>query len=238
MALNAAGQLEVTTPVGGFTDGLPVAWQDGPGGRTPVAAAYDLEPTAHDVETATGFGFRLGAYDPTRTLVLDPIVLLFSGYIGGSENDEGKAIAVDVQGNTYVTGYANSDQTTFPVVVGPDLSLNGSADAFVVKVDPTGTTLLYAGYIGGADGDIGYGIAVDEDGNAYVAGATRSEASTFPVLVGPDLTSNGLGDAFVAKVNAAGTTLLYAGYIGGAGSDFSDRHCSGRIGPGLHSRHN
>ena len=88
-------------------------------------------------------------------------------------------------------------------------------DAFVAKVDPTGTQLLYAGFIGGAGDDRGKSIAVDALGSAYVAGETSSDQTSFPVTTGPDLTYNGAIDAFVAKINAAGTNLVYAGYIGG-----------------------
>jgi hypothetical protein len=108
------------------------------------------------------------------------------------------------------------------VTVGPDLTYNGGVrDAFVAKVNAPGTALLYCGYIGGSGDDVGYGIAVDSSGNAYVTGRTNSSEATFPVTVGPDLTYNGgLFDAVVAKVNAAGTALLYCGYIGGSGDDF------------------
>jgi hypothetical protein len=80
--------------------------------------------------------------------------------------------------------------------------------------------LVYAGYIGGSDGDDeAHGIAVDGAGNAYVTGFTYSSEATFPVAVGPDLTHNGGGDAFVAKVRADGAGLVYAGYIGGSSSE-------------------
>ena len=107
---------------------------------------------------------------------------------------------------------------------GPDLTYNGGfygGDAFVAKVNPAGTALVYAGYIGGAEDDTGNGIAVDGAGNFYVTGYTKSDQSTFPVLGGPDLTYSGPygSDAFVAKVNAAGAALVYAGYIGGAGEE-------------------
>jgi hypothetical protein len=93
----------------------------------------------------------------------------------------------------------------------------------VAKVNPAGTGLVYAGYIGGNSFDHGLGIAVDGVGNAYVTGSTGSTEATFPVTVGPDLTYNGSSpDAFVAKVNVAGTGLVYAGYIGGAGQDYSE----------------
>ena len=147
--------------------------------------------------------------------------LVYCGYIGGARDDQGRGIAVDAAGNAYVVGTTNSDQTTFPVKVGPDLAFNGgSNDVFVAKVKADGTALVYAGYIGGANNDEARGIAVDAAGNAYVTGFTSSDQTSFPVKVGPDLTYNlGSQDAFVAKVKADGTALVYAGYIGGAGGD-------------------
>jgi hypothetical protein len=147
--------------------------------------------------------------------------LVYCGYIGGSVGDSGSGIAVDVDGNAYVTGFTESTEATFPVTVGPDLTHNGSRDAFVAKVNASGTTLDYCGYIGGSSYDSGSGIAVDDDGNAYITGTTCSTEATFPVTVGPDVTFNGgLEDAFVAKVNASGTTLDYCGYIGGSSRDW------------------
>jgi hypothetical protein len=128
--------------------------------------------------------------------------LVYCGYIGGSGIDEGRGIAVDsFLGNAYVAGVTNSTEATFPVTVGPDLTYNGGGyDAFVAKVNAAGTALVYCGYIGGNDVDQGQGIAVDTSGNAYVTGVTNSTEATFPVAVGPDLTYNGIGDAFVAKI--------------------------------------
>ena len=134
----------------------------------------------------------------------------------------GLGIAVDSGGNAYVTGSTNSAEDSFPVTMGPGLIFKGgfTGDAFVAKINAAGTGLVYCGYIGGADDDMGLGIAVDAAGNAYVAGSTSSTEATFPVTTGPDLTYNGgAQDAFVAKVNATGTSLDYCGYIGGAGSD-------------------
>ncbi len=147
--------------------------------------------------------------------------LVYAGYLGGSGYDEGLGIAVDGTGNAYVTGYTSSSEATFPVTVGPDLTSNGGNDVFVAKVNPTGTALVYAGYLGGNGADVGYGIAVDSAGNAYVTGYTSSSEATFPVTVGPDLTYNGGSDAFVAKVNPAGTALVYAGYIGGSAAEIA-----------------
>ncbi|MBI4590231.1 MAG: SBBP repeat-containing protein, partial [Candidatus Rokubacteria bacterium] len=149
--------------------------------------------------------------------------LVYAGYIGGAGNDDGRGIAVDSAGNAYVTGSAGSAEWTgFPVTVGPDLTYNGGFDAFVAKVNAAGTGLVYAGYIGGSGDDFGRGIAVDSAGNAYITGDTLSSEATFPVTVGPDLTHNGGSDAFVAKVNAAGTALVYAGYIGGSADDWGE----------------
>jgi hypothetical protein len=146
--------------------------------------------------------------------------LVYSGYIGGSAGDSGSGIALDVSENAYVAGVTRSSETSFPVLMGPDLTFNGAYDGFAAKVNAAGTALVYGGYIGGLGGDEGYSIAVDGSGHAYITGATASSEASFPVAVGPDLTHNGgLIDAFVAKVNAAGTALIYAGYIGGSGDD-------------------
>ena len=113
-----------------------------------------------------------------------------------------------------MTGRADSSEANgFPVNAGPDLTFNGGSDAFVAKVAPDGTSLVYAGYIGGASFDFGFGIAVDASGNAYVTGQTQSNETTFPVTVGPDTTFNGFVDAFIAKVNASGTALDYGAVL-------------------------
>ena len=215
--INEAGQLEVSTPLEDFQEDNPYAYQEVEGQGREVAAAYMLEG---EDSGGAQFGFRVGAYNPHKVLVLDPVVVLYAGYIGGSDTDAGSDIAVDSTGHAYVTGETFSSEATFPVTVGPDLTYNGGfRDAFVAKVNPSGTALIYAGYIGGSDFDRGYGIAVDSMGNAYVTGFTDSSEVTFPVTVGPDLTLNGFDDAFVAKVNPLGTALIYAGYIGGSGRD-------------------
>ena len=147
--------------------------------------------------------------------------LIYAGYIGGSGTDYGNGIAVDGSGNAYVVGYTGSTEGSFPVTVGPDTTYNGGTyDAFVAKVNASGTALTYAGYIGGSGTDYGEGIALDGSGNAYVIGRTDSTEASFPVTVGPDTTYNGGSfDVFVAKVNASGAGLSYAGYIGGSASD-------------------
>jgi len=120
-----AGQLEVMTPLGGWTEDAPYAYQDSSGGRrTPIAATHVLAAGAAGQMPV--YGFALGAYDHNQPLVLDPVVFIYSGYIGGADFDSGNGIAVDQDGYAYITGQTASDETTFPVTVGPDLTYNGS----------------------------------------------------------------------------------------------------------------
>jgi hypothetical protein len=216
------GHLEIETPVRTFGDDRPHSYQETEGGRLPVRTSFALRSSPD--RQGRAYGFDVGPYDRTLPLVIDPAILIYSGFFGGSSADSGLAIAIDASGSAYVTGATFSSEATFPDLVGPDLIFNDTVntDAFVAKILPNGSGLAYAGYIGGSNADSGNGIAVDAAGNAYVAGRTQStETSTtrFPVLIGPDTTQNGGADAFVVKVKADGTGLLYAGFIGGSATD-------------------
>jgi len=224
--VNSEGRLEVKTPAGDFEDDRPVGYQEIDGKNVDVTLNYHLDERSVKDSGSYVYGFDVGTYDRTKPLVLDPAVLVYCGYIGGngSGQEYGYGIAVDDLGNAYVSGSTGSAEATFPVTGGPDLVQNGGHDAFVAKVNASGTGLVYCGFIGGTGTDFGYGIAVDGSGNAYVTGKTSSNESTFPVIGGPDLTYNGVdSDAFVAKVNASGTGLVYCGYIGGkaAGEEYA-----------------
>jgi len=202
------GQLRVVTPVGDFAEGRPIAYQQVGGHRVPVRARIELGATV-----GTSYGFRLGAHDASRPVVIDPVVFGYAGFLGGSGDDRSYDVAADKAGNAYVAGSTTS--LAFPVTPGALSSFRGNTDAFLAKVDRTGR-LVYADYVGGAGRqDDVRGVAVDQNGNAYIAGSTDSPQGSFPVTVGPDLSFNGGEDAFVAKVNPSGTKLLYAGYIGG-----------------------
>jgi hypothetical protein len=212
LALDDAGNLVYGTSVGQVTETAPVAYQDVDGTRVPVAARYALL----DPDTV---GFEVAAYDAGRALIIDP-TLIYAGFIGGGGTDLGTSIAIDSAGNAYVTGSTASTEASFPIAVGPDLTQNGNNDAFIAKVSADGTTLLYAGFLGGSGVGYAFSIAVDGAGSAYVAGGTASTETTFPETVGPDLTYNGgTADGYVAKLSADGTSLVYAGYIGGSGLD-------------------
>ncbi len=97
---------------------------------------------------------------------------------------------------------------------------NGLKDAFIAKVNASGSALTYCTYIGGSADDVANGIAVDGLGNAYIGGSTGSSVATFCEITGPDLSFNGgTTDAFVCKLNAAGNGRVYCGYIGGDGEE-------------------
>jgi len=230
ITLTKEGRIHVETPVGDFSEEAPVSYQEIGDRKVDVQTAYALispkEGVARRVSNAGErqvYQFRVWAYDTKKPLIIDPVTLIYAGYIGGSGNDTGIGIAVDGAGAAYVTGDTISSEATFPALGGPDLTFNGSTDAFVAKVTPTGSGLAYVGYIGGSNGDQGLGIAVDGAGAAYVTGSTGSPENSFPVLGGPDLTYNGgFLDAFVAKVAPDGTVLIYSGYIGGDSGDFGN----------------
>jgi Beta-propeller repeat len=222
IALTEEGRLDVNTPAGAFEDDVPVAYQELAGKRQNVPVAYTLDQAKTGPEgRSQAYGFVVGEYDRSRTLVLDPIVLVYCGYIGGNGWNTQNGIAVDNLGNAYIAGQVASDDTAFPVTVGPDLLPNGHFDAFVAKVNASGTALVYCGYIGGDSWDDARQVAVDSAGNAYVVGWTASGDTTFPVVVGPDVSYNGGGDGdgYVAKINPDGTALIYCGYIGGSEGD-------------------
>ncbi len=177
LAVDESGQLAVDTPLGGFHDDTPVAYQEKDGRRVDVAMAYRLE--TQDKSPARAYGFEIGEYDHSSPLVLDPSIITYCGFVGGSGNDDPTGIAVDAEGNVYVAGWTGSTLADFPVTVGPDLTYGGGSDTFVLKLNPAGTQLIYCGYIGGDYIDDGNGVAVDSSGCAYVVGRTESPRPVF-----------------------------------------------------------
>jgi len=141
--------------------------------------------------------------------------LSYSTYLGGTSGELASGIAVDGSGNAYVTGYTTSSDfnTRNPI----QAAYGGGFDLFVAAINPAGSALVYSTYLGGADDDQGYGVAVDGAGNAYLTGSTAS--ADFPVKNPLQPARRGSSDAFVTKINAAGAQLTYSTYIGGASSD-------------------
>ncbi len=196
------------TQTGEVRQHKPVVYQEVEGIKQPVAGAYAIL-------RKNQVGFQVAQYDTSTPLVIDPI-LAYSTYLGGSGFDEGNGIAVDSLGNAYATGSTVS--TNFPTSNPLQASNGGGFDAFVTKLNTAGSALVYSTYLGGnSDFDQGFGIAVDSLGNAYATGFTAS--TNFPTSSNPFQGSNGgSGDAFVTKLNAAGSALVYSTYLGG--SDF------------------
>ncbi len=213
LSVDRAGQLLIGTPLGTLQDARPLSYQKVGGRRVPVESRFLVQP---DARHPAAYGFAVGAYDATQPLVIDP-GLLYSTYLGGNNSDLGNPIAVDAAGSAYVTGETESND--FPTTAGAfDTSFNGNNDAFVTKLNATGSALVYSTYLGGSGDDRGHGIALDA-GNAYITGET--ESPNFPTTLGAfDTSFNGNVDAFVTKLNATGSApLLYSTYLGGSNAD-------------------
>jgi hypothetical protein len=155
--------------------------------------------------------------------------LIYSTCFGGASNDQSNAIAIDSSGNAYITGYSlSSGAGAYPTTPGAfQPYYKGGGDAFITKLNSSGTALIYSTYIGGSDGDAGNGIAVDILGNAYMTGYTSSIGtgpSSFPTTKDAFQTqNNGINgypqDAFVTKLNSSGTSLIYSTLLGGELND-------------------
>ena len=142
--------------------------------------------------------------------------LLYSTYLGGSAADYAYGIAIDPAGNAYVTGPSTS--ANFPTTSGAFQTTSTGTDAFVTKLNPSGSALVYSTFLGGSAGTLGTDIAVDGWGHAFVTGNTA--ASNFPTTTnGVQRTFGGVFDAFVTEFNTAGSALLYSTYLGGSNDD-------------------
>jgi hypothetical protein len=212
--INADGSaLVYSTVIGGAScSGIAVD----AGGSAYVAGNTNSSnfPTAGALQATYGGGM----YDAFVTkLNAAGSALVYSTYLGGSDQDYGYGIAVDAAGSAYVTGFTGS--TNFPTA-GPLQGSygGGSWDAFVAKLNGAGSALVYSTYLGGSGDDQGRSIAVDSSGNAYVTGGTDS--ANFPPANPLQATFGGNSDAFVSKLNAAGSALVYSTYLGGSSSDY------------------
>jgi Beta-propeller repeat len=198
----------------------PVAYQLVGGKRVAVPARFMVQGRLA--------GFALGRYDHARPLLIDP-VLVYSTYIGGGGSDDAAAAALDGSGRLYLVGTTTSSGATpFPTAnpIQPSHG-GGTYDAFVLKLNPQGTGLVYSTYLGGSNIDSGSGIAVDGQGSAYASGYTLSSGSPggFPTAnaLQPSSGSPGMQDGWVAKLSPAGNSLVYSTYLGSTGRDFATR---------------
>ncbi|MGA1872434.1 MAG: fibronectin type III domain-containing protein [Thermoplasmatota archaeon] len=196
------GSLFLDTPFGTVIDDAPVSFQEG----REIGSWWLIDDNGD-----ARFGIR--GHDPSKELLIDP-GLRFSSFAGGSSADRGRALAVDSQGYVYVTGYTAS--STFPTTTGAfDTGFNGgsSGDAFVLKLNVSGDTLIYSTFLGGSQNDYGLGIDIDSLGSAYIAGQTFS--NNFPVQSGFDTAYANSGDVFVTKLSTRGNSISYSTYLGG-----------------------
>ena len=174
---------------------------------------------------STDFPVTPGAFRTTRNGDYDAYVtklnpsgsaLVYSTFVGGSFVDIGVRIAVDSANNAYVLG--NTRSPDFPTTPGAfDTVANGAFDIFLLKLNPTGSGLVYSTYLGGSDMDSAGGLAIDSAGNAYVAGGTAS--LDYPTTPGAYRTITDGNDGVVTKVNPTGSALVYSTFIGGSGFD-------------------
>jgi plastocyanin len=206
--------LAYSTYLGGtqFDEGLGIA-VDASGSAYVTGRTVSTDfPTANPLQAASGGGFDAFV----TKLNAAGSALAYSTYLGGSNGDVGQAIAVDPSGNAYVAGFTYS--TDFPTVNPLQATFGGGQDdAFVAKLNPAGSALLYSTYLGGSGDDEAYAIALDASQNAYVTGRTYS--TNFPTASPFQATYGGVTDAFVAKLNTAGTALVYSTYLGGSNTD-------------------
>ena len=224
---SSGGALEYAGYIGGagveFGRGVAVD----AAGRAYVTGDTNSGEGSFPVAVGPDLTFNGGGRDAFITSVAaDGTALAYAGYIGGAGFDQANAVAVDSTGSAHVTGFTSSTEETFPVAIGPDLVFNGVRDAFVARVDSAGTSLIHASYVGGESDELGWGIALDSDGFIYIAGETLSAEDSFPVIVGPDVTFNGLRDAFVAKLDISVPTISSGGIVNAAS------FVSGPIAPG------
>lgn len=208
MKIDGGGDLLIETPAGELRWKRPVSYQLSSTSRKAVTSRYAVDGST--------VRFEVGSYDRSKRLVIDP-VLVYSTLLGGIDAELGARLALDPQGNAYLGGTTYS--RNFPINT-PNLqgrALQGLYDAFLAKVNPAGTQILYCTYFGGSDLDIINAITVDPRGAVYAAGPTSS--GDLPLSdTAYSRTKQGFSDAFAVKLNPGGT-LGYSTYFGGPGDE-------------------
>ncbi|MBN1227488.1 MAG: SBBP repeat-containing protein, partial [Deltaproteobacteria bacterium] len=210
LSVDKKGNLLIKTPLGNIKHLKPRIYQEIDGRRHTIDGSF--------VVSKNTFSFAVKNYNRDYTLIIDPLTLSYSTYLGGDYNDGAYEIAVDSSGNAYVTGYTWS--TNFPSWSGYQWENWGKRDIFVTKFRQGDNALLYSTFLGGIESETGRGIAVDAQGNAYVTGYTDS--SDFPVINAYQAVyGGGDTDAFVSKLGPDGFTLIYSTFLGGSESDWA-----------------
>jgi len=207
--IQSDGSLLVRSATGEFHEQKPVFYQETSSSRTNVSGAY--------VRNADGSITFSADYDHTRPLVIDPTIQ-FSGFFGGTGQDNITAVAVNSSYNVIVAGWTTA--VDLPTSKGVHTANSGGVDAFVANFSPVNGQLVYCTYLGGSGDDRAFGVATDASNNTYVTG--WSSSSNFPVVGGVKSHLSGTRDAFVTKLNPAGSAIVYSTYLGGTGVDYAN----------------
>ncbi|TFG92057.1 MAG: hypothetical protein E4H15_04550 [Syntrophobacterales bacterium] len=225
LATNGDGELLIETTFGQLRETKPYIYQEINGKRV-VAGNFAIKtPAGKTQPNRYSYGFQVASYDTSHPLIIDP-TLVYSTYLGGGDQgnyssggaDWGQSIAIDPSGNAYVTGvtYSVDFPLQFPYQDASSDIVSGLANAFVTKLNASGSEIVYSTYLGGTAEDWGRSIAVDASGNAYVTGHTAS--TDFPTLNPYQADFAGTIDAFITKFNATGD-ILYSTYLGGSNGE-------------------
>jgi len=211
--IDEKGNLVIKTKFGELEHAKPVCYQIIRGERVEIQAEFKREG-------GNTYGFQVKEYNKNYELIIDPLVLVYSTFLGGSYIDSSRSIAVDSTGSIYVSGY--TDSSDFPTKNPIQGSIAGGVDIFIAKINAPGTALVYSTYLGGSseDGRCKTAIAVDSEGAVYVGGYTDSY--DFPTKNPIQGSKAGSWDAFITKINASGTALVYSTYLGGSGHEQSE----------------
>jgi len=210
LAINESGELIIQTSLGEVKHGKIYAYQQYGNVKKAINCRFEKNEDGN-------FGVIASNYEKNLALVIDP--LIWSTYLGGISNEDVRSLTIDQNNNTYITGGTMS--TVFPTSTGAyQTSFQGHQhDAFVSKLNSSGSSLVFSTYLGGITSDFGYGIKVDSIGNSYITGRTAS--SNFPTSGSAYQTSiQGFENVFVTKLNSTGSSIIYSTFLGGGNRDY------------------
>jgi hypothetical protein len=207
-SLDEEGNLVVETDFGQLKHKKPSCYQIIEGEKIEVAGKFK------EICKNT-YSFEVKKQNDKYELIIDPVILVYSTYLGGADDDGGNGIAVDKKGAVYITGSTSS--ANFPLKKAMSGKRKGSMDVFLTKISPTGASLIYSTYLGGNSWETGMGIAVDDENAVYLTGYTDSK--DFPTKNPFQKDRVWFTDAFIAKIKNDGSDLIYSTYLGGSGFD-------------------
>lgn len=211
VTIDGSGHLVIDTRMGQLVHKKPVGFQVIDGKLIDIPVAFkQIDPFT--------YGFQAGSYNTNYELIIDPLVLVYSTYLGGSNVDNVYSIAVDNSGCAYVAGYTGSINFPLRNPIKNTLEVN-YLDGFITKFSSTGNSLIYSTYIGSSNIDYCYGVAVDSNNCAYVVGYTRG--SDFPTQNPYQVTFGGNIDAFITKLSSTGNSLIYSTFIGRSDNEYA-----------------